>query len=235
VSDSRPSNAIIAQLAALVSELQRNPVDADQALTELIESAPQFVPGAQYAAITLASQSSGISTPAATHRYPAVLDKIQQQHQDGPCLSAAWEHHVIRIDDLAAETRWPRYTQDAVDQTPIRSILAFELAVSSDSLSALNFYADRPQAFDEESVELGWIFATHTALTWRMLRRDEQFQSELASRDMIGQAKGILMERFNIDAVAAFDLLTRFSQETDTKIVDIAQWLIEQPPSPRQT
>ncbi|GAB1814629.1 GAF and ANTAR domain-containing protein [Mycobacterium sp. MUNTM1] len=227
MTDNRPSSGLIAELADLVNEAQSNPVDVDQALSELLESVAQFVPGVQYAGITLASRSSGISTAAATHRYPVLLDKLQQQHQEGPCLTAAWEQHVIRIDDLASETRWPRYAEDAVAQTPIRSIMSFELSVTSDTLSALNVYAEQPRAFDHESVELGLIVATHTALAWKMLRRDEQFRSALASRDIIGQAKGILMERFNLDSVAAFSLLTRLSQKTNTKIADLAQRLID--------
>ena len=101
-----------------------------------------MVPGLQYAGITLAHRLAGISTPAATHRYPVLLDKLQQLHQEGPCLSAAWEHHIMRIDDLAAETRWPRYTQQAIAETPIRSILSFELSVTSESMSAVNFQAE---------------------------------------------------------------------------------------------
>jgi GAF domain-containing protein len=223
----RPSSAVIAELSALVTDLQRNPPDVDQGLAELIETAPELIPGAQYAGITLADRSAGISTPAATHLYPVLLDKIQQQHQEGPCLSAAWEHHIIRIDDLAPETRWPHYAQEAMAETPIRSVLSFELSVTSNSLSALNFHAEQPRAFDDESIELGLIFATHTALAWTMLRRDEQFRSALASRDIIGQAKGILMERFNHDAVAAFNLLTRLSQQTNTKLADLAQRLVD--------
>jgi ANTAR domain-containing protein/GAF domain-containing protein len=232
---SRPSSAISAELTALVTDLQRNPPDVDQCLAEVIETAPQVVPGAQYAGITLAHRLAGISTPAATHRYPVLLDKIQQQHQEGPCLSVAWEHHIMRIDDLAAETRWPRYARQAVAETPIRSILSFELSVTSHSLSALNFQAEQPRAFDHESVELGLIFATHTALAWTMLRRDEQFRSALASRDIIGQAKGMLMERFNLDAVAAFNLLTRLSQQTNAKVVDLAQRLVDlEHPAPQR-
>jgi hypothetical protein len=223
----RPRSAVIAELTALVTDLQRNPPDVDQGLAELIETAPQVIPGAQYAGITLADRSAGISTPAATHPYPVVLDKIQQQQQEGPCLSAAWEHHIIRIDDLVAEPRWPRFAHEAIAETPIRSVLSFELSVTSDSLSALNFHAEQPKAFDDESIELGLIFATHTALAWTMLRRDEQFRSALASRDIIGQAKGILMERFNLDAMAAFNLLIRFSQQTNTKLAHLAQRLVD--------
>ena len=69
------------------------------------------------------------------------------------------------------------------------------------------------------------IFATHTALAWNMLRRDEQFRSALASRDVIGQAKGMLMERFGIDAVRAFDLLKRLSQDSNTPLHEVAERL----------
>jgi AmiR/NasT family two-component response regulator len=113
--------------------------------------------------------------------------------------------------------------------------LSFELAVSPDTLTALNFYAERAGAFEEESVELGLIFATHTALAWRMLSNDKQFRSALAMRDVIGQAKGIIMERFNVDAVEAFNLLTQLSQENNSNLADIAQRLVdvEHPPQPR--
>lgn len=221
------SRSIIGKLTSLVADLQRDPANDDQRLTGLVNRASQYVPGMQYAGVTVVSRSKGISTAAATHRYPVVLDEIQQQHQEGPCLSAAWEHHLIRIDDLAADDRWPRYRRDALDQTPIRSILSFELSVNHDGLSALTFYAERPHAFDDESVELGLIVATHTALAWTMARRHEQFRSALASRDIIGQAKGMVMERLNIDAVSAFEVLARLSQESNIKLVDVARQLID--------
>jgi AmiR/NasT family two-component response regulator len=94
-------------------------------------------------------------------------------------------------------------------------------------MAALNFYADRPQAFAEEAVEVGTVFATHVALAWSMMRRQEQFRSALASRDLIGQAKGVVMERFNLDAVEAFELLSRLSQQSNTKVHDIAHALVD--------
>src|SRR6185437_12839887 len=133
----------------------------------------------------------------------------------------------MRIADLAADQRWPRYRRHALQQTPIRSILSFELYVDGSSMSALNFYAERPQAFNEESVELGTVYATHIALAWSIMRRQDQFRSALASRDIIGQAKGVIMERFNLDAVEAFELLTRVSQQSNTRLVDVAAALID--------
>ena len=94
-------------------------------------------------------------------------------------------------------------------------------------MSALNFHADRPHAFNEESAEMGTVHATRIALASSMMCRQDQLRSALASRDIIGQAKGVIMERFNLDSVEAFGLLTRLSQQSNTRLVDIAAALID--------
>ncbi|HME79751.1 MAG TPA: ANTAR domain-containing protein [Mycobacterium sp.] len=91
----------------------------------------------------------------------------------------------------------------------------------------MSFYTEQPNVFDDEVAELGLILATHTALAWNTLRRDEQFRSALASRDIIGQAKGMMMGRFNIDAVQAFELLKRLSQSSNTPLALVARQLVE--------
>lgn len=221
------SATVVNQLVELVTNLERDNADTTAGLRELIDNGVYHVTGSQYAGITLAEKSKSVSSVVATHRYPIVLDAIQNRYGEGPCLAAAWEHHVMRIADLAADQRWPRYRRHALQQTPIRSILSFELYVDGSSMSALNFYAERPQAFNEESVELGTVYATHIALAWSIMRRQDQFRSALASRDIIGQAKGVIMERFNLDAVEAFELLTRVSQQSNTRLVDVAAALID--------
>jgi GAF domain-containing protein len=175
----------------------------------------------------MADRNNGISTVASSHTYPVLLDKIQQLHQQGPCVSAAWQHATVRIDDLELDYRWPRYRRDVLDQTPIRSVLAFELFADEQITGALNFYAEGAHAFTEESVELGLIFATHISLAWAALRRQEQFRSALASRDVIGQAKGMIMERYHVDAVQAFELLRQLSQRSNDRLVAVAQGLID--------
>ena len=133
-----------------------------------------------------------------------MLDEIQSRRQQGPCLTAAGLQDTVRIDDLDADDRWPLYRKDALKLTPIRSILSYGMFRDGGTTAALNFYAEPVHAFDDESVNLGLIFATHTAMVWDMMRRDQQFRSALVSRDIIGQAKGRLMERFDIDADEAF-------------------------------
>jgi hypothetical protein len=157
-----------------------------------------------------------------------LLDRLQAQHQEGPCLSAAWADHVVHVPDLTTERRWPTYAAEALEQTDIRSILAFQLFADQQTMGALNFYADRPDAFGAADVETGLALATHTVLAWSLIRRDDQFRSALASRDLIGQAKGIIMERFSIGAVQAFELLRRLSQQSNSPLIEVAQRIADQ-------
>jgi hypothetical protein len=215
------------QAAQLVAELhQRASFDTTALSRELIAGAAESVPGAEYAGVTVTERRRRSQTAAATHRYPVMLDEIQGRYQQGPCLTAAALQDSVRIDDLDAEDRWPLYREEALKQTPIRSILSFGMFREGGTTAALNFYAEPVNAFDDGSVDLGLIFATHTALVWNMMRRDQQFRSALVSRDIIGQAKGRLMERFDIDAAEAFELLRQLSQESNTPIAHIAQRVV---------
>jgi hypothetical protein len=213
--------------AQLVADLhQRASLDAAALLRELVEGATDAVPGAQYGGITVTKRRLPSETAAATHRYPVVLDEIQRRCQQGPCLSAATQQHSIRIDDLGADDRWPLYRDEALAQTPIRSILSFGVFRDGQTSAALNFYAEPTRAFDTKSVDFALNSATQTALVWSILRRDQQFRRALASRDVIGQAKGMLMERFDIDQAAAFVLLKRASQDSNTPIAQLARRVV---------
>ncbi|WNG90324.1 GAF and ANTAR domain-containing protein [Mycobacterium sp. ITM-2016-00317] len=203
---------------------RRAATEFEAVLRELNAVTVDSVPGAQYASVTVIDD--GVESLAATHPYPGLLDDVQREAGEGPCLSAAWNHQIIHIHNLSTDERWPRYRAAAMARTPVRSILSFRLHNEGRRLAALNLYAEATKAFDEESVELGLIYAAHTTVAWNAMRRHEQFRSALASRDVIGQAKGILMERFSIDAMAAFDLLRKLSQESNIKLVEVAERLI---------
>lgn len=221
-------NDIMGDVAGLVHTLDQRPhVKADVALDDLIANLLAHMPCAQHAGVTLTTSCGGVRTLSATGEYPAALDEIQRRLQEGPCLTAAWKDHVVRLDDILVETRWPAYCREVAEKSPIRSVLAFELFTGKASTGVLNFYAEAPGAFDDDAVELGLTLATHAALAWHMVRRDEQFRSALASRDVIGQAKGMLMERFDIGAVRAFELLKRLSQNMNMPLAEVAHQVVD--------
>ncbi|UVF80423.1 GAF and ANTAR domain-containing protein [Gordonia mangrovi] len=216
------------QIADLMTRVQRHAdTDVPLALDELAAGAAELIPGAQYAAVTVATDNNIVDTPAATHRYPAILDDIQHDVREGPYLQLAMDKEPIRIDDLEQETRWPTYCRLALERTPIRSLLKFPLASSTHTLGALTVCSDTPHAYDEHAFDVAHAYATHASLAWDALRRKEQFATALATRDIIGQAKGIIMERYRCSADHAFGLLKKLSQETNRPLRDVARQLVD--------
>ena len=224
---AQTGDSLATQAEALLRNIQgREITDVDGVLGELTAAAVEELTPAKFGGITVVTRAKGVRSASSTGRYPALLDQIQKRIRDGPCLTAAWENHMVRIDDFETETRWPAYCREAVEQTPARSMLSIQLFADNSTMGALNFYADRARAFDDDAVELGLILATHVALSWSLMRRDEQFRSALATRDVIGQAKGLIMERFKINAVQAFELLRRLSQQDNMPLVEVARRLV---------
>lgn len=216
------------RIAELVQGVHNRPeADSDTVIAELAEHAAVEIPGAQYAGITLTRNAKHIETPAATHMYPVLLDKIQQRHLEGPCLTAAWEEKVVYVADLEIDQRFPNYRRDALAETPIRSIMAFQLFIAGETIGALNVYSERPNAFGPDSRTIGLIFAAHSSVAWNAARRDGQFKRALASRDTIGQAKGMIMERYGVNAVQAFEVLRKLSQDANVPLIKVATELVE--------
>jgi GAF domain-containing protein len=228
VDNSESAHTSHQRIADLARELYGQPMDhgADPILQRIVGYAVSAIPAADYAGVTLIVSGTDTETPAASHPYPALLDTVQHNHGEGPCFEAARSDSAIRLHDLVNDRRWPRFRRDALRVAPVRSIVSFGLFTSDSTMAALNVYADRPNVFSDDDVDLGYAVATHAALAWDAQRRETQFRSGLASRDLIGQAKGILMNHFDIDAVAAFDLLRRLSQQTNTRLVDVADQVV---------
>ncbi len=215
------------RIAELVQALHgRSDTDSETVIAELAEHAAVEIPSAQYAGITITRNGKHIDTPAATHIYPMLLDKIQQRHAEGPCLSAAWEEKTVHVADLETDERFPLYRKDVLAETPIRSIMAFQLFIAGETMGALNVYSETPNVFDSESRNIGLVFAAHSSVAWNSARRDAQFKQALASRDIIGQAKGMIMERYGVDAVQAFELLRKLSQDSNVPLIKVATELV---------
>jgi GAF domain-containing protein len=150
------------------------------------------------------------------------VDVLQERVGQGPCLDAVWEQEVVRVDDVAADERWPEFATQAAE-LGVGSMMCFRLFVEGDILGALNLYSHVPGSFDDESEEIGLMFASHAAVALAGAEHEQNLRLGMGNRDVIGQAKGILMERYKISADQAFGVLTRASQELNRKLVDVAR------------
>lgn len=154
-----------------------------------------------------------VSTPVATSDLVRQVDQIHYDTGEGPCLQAVADHvEVIRVDDLRHETRWPAFTRRALD-LGVAAALSFNLSAHRDVIGALNIYAVHPHPFSDDWVHTGSLLAAHAALGLAATRQ-ELLQTALETRDVIGQAKGVLMERFKITSHEALDILVVASKET---------------------
>jgi hypothetical protein len=132
-----------------------------------------------------------------------------------------FKERIVRVPDMGSETRWPKFARRAAE-AGAASMLSLQLWVEGDNLGALNLYGRRPNAFDEESEQVGLLFVSHASVAMAGAQKRDQLAAGLATRDLIGQAKGILMERYQIDAQRAFALLVKVSQHHNRKLHDVA-------------
>ena len=199
----------------------------DATLQRIVDLATQIVPGAEHAAISLVRPHRQVQTVSPTDALARRVDQIQCDAGEGPCLDAMWEHEVVRIGDLSCTERWPAFAARAAEAR-VLSMLAFRLFVEGDTAGALNLYSSRREAFDEQSVHLGHVLAAHAGLAYDHARELAGLRAANESRNVIGQAQGILMAQHRIDADNAFLLLSRLSQNSNRKLRDVCRDLVAQ-------
>lgn len=230
MTDDPAPGAFSAKMADVARRMQQQHTSVEMTLRSITAATLENVPGVEQAGITLVTGRYSIESRAATSEVPRLLDGIQEDLRQGPCVQSAWEHETVHAADLAATTPWPDFAAAAV-KLGVRSMLSFQLFTYGENLGALNLYSSSPQAFGADSYDAGLVLATHAAIVLVAAQREQQWVSALASRDIIGQAKGKLMERFNIDAAQAFVLIKQLSQESNTKLVDVARAIVADRPS----
>ncbi|MEH3155253.1 MAG: GAF and ANTAR domain-containing protein [Gordonia paraffinivorans] len=202
-------------------------------LRTITESAVRLIDGVDHAAVTLVrrrhrgSRAPELRSVAATSDDAERFDRLQHEYDDGPCFTAIWDHETVVITDMERETRWQDFVAAVLHRTPIRSTLSIQLYTQDIELGALTLHSERTDAFDGLTRGSCMVYATHAAIAVNNARRSDQFHSALASRDVIGQAKGMIMERFDIDAGAAFTLLQKLSQDSNTPLARVAAQLVD--------
>jgi len=209
------------------------PTDIGVTLRGVTAACVELIPSADSADILMVTSSDRFESLAPTSTLPSSLDDLQRELWEGPCLSAAVGGGIVRCDDLRDEPRFPHFATSAV-AAGVHSMLSFRLITHDDRAAALNVVGLTPHCFGPEDEALGAMFATHAALALIADNRQMQFESALASRDLIGQAKGHIMERFSVDAVRAFELLRQLSQDSNTRLTEVAAQIVAHGSDPKQ-
>ena len=220
------------QLAEAFAEISRTLLaepDVQRTLDQMCVLLVGTVDGCDHVVVTLVS-SDHLESPAASDAVGPMVDAIQLEVDEGPCLEAIREQHTVLTADLAEETRWPRFSRRTVETTGVRSMLSFRMFVAADTLGSLNLYSKRPQAFSEESLAVGTIFAAHASVALQAAQTKQdlaRLREVVATRELVGQAKGILMGRQGISSQAAMDILCRGAERLRVELRELARRVVE--------
>jgi hypothetical protein len=218
-------NVVAGAMADVAASLQE-PAKLDETLELITRSAAETIPGILEASISITTKAGEIQTLAPTGPRVARADQLQYELGQGPCLDAAIEDPVVAVNDLATDRRWPQYGPK-VAALGFGSQVAFQFRADPHVRGALNLYAAAPYQIDQDSIHLGGMFAGQIALAMGWAKQEQTLTEALATRNLIGQAVGIVMERYQLDSDRAFAFLVRLSQSANTKLRTVAAGLVD--------
>jgi len=234
-------------LAARFTELAEHLFAAgsmDEVLSRIVEASVEVIDGADLAGVSLFAARGGISTPAYTDALALRLDELQYDTGEGPCRDINGDAALpyLVVSDVASYPGWPTFGPLA-GRLGIHAVLSLGLFPRSPAadgsngatvpgggrrrLGTLNLYARERRAFDDDARDVGMLLAAHAAVAVAGTTQTSQLRDALDTRDVIGQAKGILMARRNLTADQAFDVLRRTSQNLNVKLRDLAVRIAE--------
>ncbi|WP_433169232.1 GAF and ANTAR domain-containing protein [Kribbella sp. CA-247076] len=195
---------------------------------ETVDTVVQFALQAEacsYAGAVLAVRGShevaAVTAPLVTKLY-----ELQFDLGEGPMLTALTEGVVVRVPEVASETRWPLWAQRLPSER-FGSALHVPMYAGAQLVGVLSLFNTEPHAFSADDEAIAHILARHASVAVASARDGETMAAAVDARKLVGQAMGILMERFDLDEPRAFEILKRYSQEHNLKLRDVAQELID--------
>jgi GAF domain-containing protein len=214
----------IRQLAEAARSMQGK-ASTQEVLDEAVVVATEIIEGCDLAGMSVVNPD-GIDTPAASSEALKRLDELQFELKEGPCFDALRKHEFVLSRDLATDDRWPTWGPHVVRELGVASILSFRLFAAEYSLGAMNLYSHSTDAFDTEDIYNGEALAAHVGVALAEAQNVTHLQTAITVRTVIGQAEGILMERFDLSPAQAFAVLRRFSQNRNIKLNRVAEELV---------
>jgi GAF domain-containing protein len=224
---------------AELGRIKLDETDVDGVLRRIADLAKHTIAGVDEASVTLI-RGKNLHTAAYTGDLALTLDEWQYAGRGGPCLEAATSGATVSVADIADENRWPGYLPHAIE-AGVRSSLSVGLPVHEHVTGALNLYATKPNAFDEEATLMAQTFSGYAAVALANAHLyaatatlAQQLQAAMETRAVIEQAKGIVMAERRCTPDEAFAILSQLSQDTNRKLRDVATTLVADAGRPKR-
>ena len=171
-------------------------------------------------------RNSTIEVAGATSDLATIADRLQLECAEGPCLAITPEADSAVVQDTLTDLRWPTWSRRVAHELGVRSVLSVRLHTTSKTIGALNLYDAQPDRFDRDDDAVAHVLARHASVALARSRQEASLWEAIDARKLIGQAQGILMERFGLDDEQAFAVLRRYSQDNNIKLRVVAERLI---------
>ena len=221
---SEPEWELAEQFAIFATEFHAEP--GSERTIELVTEHARSALGCDDAGVLLRTGGVLVTASASSERVEE-SDRIQRESGEGPCFAATVTAEIFRVDDTTLVTPWPDWAWQ-VSKMGIRSALGVPLRTHDRNYGALNLYSEQPEFFGEDEVAIALIFARHASIALDGATKEESLSHAIDARKIIGQAQGIIMERYDVDADEAFDTLRTFSQVNNMKLRYVAEHIVSE-------
>jgi GAF domain-containing protein len=229
-----PGHPHISSAVAAAARTISHSTGLDETLRTIAEVARDSVPDIDEVGISTLERNGDIRTRAATGDLVWELDKLQYSLGEGPCVDAVSDADILVVPHIAADTRWPRYVPAAVE-AGLKAQMAVKLYLDDEgTLGTLNLYSIESEEIHPDAEAIIEMFAAHAAIAMGNARDRDNLNEALHSRKVIGQAIGILSERYGMNEDRAFAFLIRASSNGNVKLRDVAQELVDERNAPME-
>lgn len=212
-------------LAAAARDMQDED-SSRQTMDRAVTIATQILPGCDAAGVCVVHHGDRVDTHSTSHDSLRQVDSLQHKLKEGPCLDALRQHDTVHSTDLSIDERWSKWGPE-VARLGFSSIVSYRLFSTDTTLGALNLYGKNKSAFTDDDVHDGYALAAHVGVALASAQEVENLEKALGGRTVIGQATGILMERFDMTSERAFGLLSKISQNNNLKLRDVAERIVQ--------
>jgi len=222
--DHQQLNAALAHAARTINEART----LEETLQTIAETALISIPTMEHVGVSILDDNGIAVTKAATSELVLELDNLQYSLDEGPCLDSLRGPTVVAAPHIRHDQRWPRYVPEAV-QHGLKAQLAVKLSLGKRrTVGGLNMYSTGSEDIDPQAPGMADLFATHAALALGKAQEIDDLHQALKTREVIGQAVGLLMQRYGLDPDGAFGFLVRSSSHSNTKVREVALQIVEQ-------
>ncbi|MEO6413620.1 MAG: ANTAR domain-containing protein [Pedococcus sp.] len=200
--------------------------ESSEVLEAICHTAVEIIPGADHACISTLDKDQNLHTQASTDDVATLMDKLESEADEGPCLDSIVEDSVQHDADITNDTKWPRLAELTLSRTPVRGMLGYQLMDGLGSRAAFNVFSDTAGALTRESVDVGAVLAAFTSVAMAAAGRQstaENLRRGLESNREIGKAVGLLMAAHKVSDEEAFHILRAASSRTNTKLAALAE------------